>query len=472
MLRQKDVKKYKKKSKYEQILYLSKDGEYLLKNERPIKDNLIKTINQEKVTKFIDDILINKKISRQLFRSNSDFEINHYLSLKDRFFTHKSPLKKKVEDNITVKQIKKQACIDMKRTINNFKKNRTQMIKSMDKHNEKKTRIFKKELCELEKLSEQDIKNNRIKGFIHSYNSIRKIFDIYTNKNINKNNSCILIENKKQNDNKKNNKLNKYKNNLMLKSLSKDRYISVIKSNTFLNNKIESKSLLPDTKLDEKNVFSRLYHNVVHLSSSSWIKNKRPKSCVHKKVNSLSYDFQESTINKPKIIFKVKKVIKSTSGKEFTLKITNDILKKCFTKYSGGPPALKMSFFRKEREENKKNYEINENSDEEEHNKRPKHFVNYFKLIDKKNGNSFLHMAVMGGYEELVRYLLEKKSNINLKNFDGNTPIHLALKNKKQNENIIDILMEYNPRLDIKNKNNEIAYDLFTNEMKEKYSID
>ena len=78
----------------------------------------------------------------------------------------------------------------------------------------------------------------------------------------------------------------------------------------------------------------------------------------------------------------------------------------------------------------------------------------------------------MGGYEELVRYLLEKKSNINLKNYDGNTPLHLALLNKEQNENIIDILMEYNPRLDIKNNNNEIAFDLFTYEMKVKYEID
>ena len=81
-------------------------------------------------------------------------------------------------------------------------------------------------------------------------------------------------------------------------------------------------------------------------------------------------------------------------------------------------------------------------------------------------------MAVLGGYEELVRYLLEKKSNINLKNYDGNTPLHLALLNKEQNENIIDILMEYNPRLDIKNNNNEIAFDLFTYEMKVKYEID
>ena len=58
MLRQKDVKKYKKKSKYDQLLFLRKDGEYLLKNERPIKDNLIKTINPEIVSKFIDDILL------------------------------------------------------------------------------------------------------------------------------------------------------------------------------------------------------------------------------------------------------------------------------------------------------------------------------------------------------------------------------------------------------------------------------
>ena len=52
MLRQKDVKKYKKKSKYDQLLFLRKDGEYLLKNERPIKDNLIKTMNQKKSSRF------------------------------------------------------------------------------------------------------------------------------------------------------------------------------------------------------------------------------------------------------------------------------------------------------------------------------------------------------------------------------------------------------------------------------------
>ena len=469
MLRQKDVKKYKKKSKYEQLLFLRKDGEYLLKNERPIKDNLIKTINPEIVSKFIDDILVNKKISFRLFRSNSDFEINHYLNIKNRFFTHKSPLKPKNKDNITLKQLKKQTCIDMKKTVNKYKLNRNQVLKSMDKIHKKKIKIFTKDLNEVEKTSRQDIKDIRIKGFIRSFNSIRNKMDKYKNQGLYKNNSVIYTH-KKQNYNR----TNKNKS-LILKSASIETNESDIKSNNIQNdknNKILNHSFLPDVKLDENDVFSRLYHNAVLLSPSSGIRNKRPQSSINKRYNSLSYDFQSSQAYIPKTIFKLKKVIKSTSGKEFTIKITKDILRKCFVKYSGGPPILKMGIFKKEKEEDRKNFEVINNQDGEEDKKKPHNFVNFFKLIDKKNGNSFLHMAVLGGYDELVRYLLDKKSNINLKNYDGNTPLHLALHNKKKNENIIDILMEYNPRLDIKNNNDEIAYDLFTDEMKAKYEVD
>ena len=469
MLRQKDVKKYKKKSKYEQLLFLRKDGEYLLKNERPIKDNLIKTINPEIVSKFIDDILVNKKISFRLFRSNSDFEINHYLNIKNRFFTHKSPLKPKNKDNITLKQLKKQTCIDMKKTVNKYKLNRNQVLKSMDKIHKKKIKIFTKDLNEVEKASRQDIKDIRIKGFIRSFNSIRNKMDKYKNQGLYRNNSVIYTH-KKLNYNR----TNKNKS-LILKSASIETNESDIKSNNIQNdknNKILNHSFLPDVKLDENDVFSRLYHNAVLLSPSSGIRNKRPQSSINKRYNSLSYDFQSSQAYIPKTIFKLKKVIKSTSGKEFTIKITKDILRKCFVKYSGGPPILKMGIFKKEKEEDRKNFEVINNQDDEEDTKKPHNFVNFFKLIDKKNGNSFLHMAVLGGYDELVRYLLDKKSNINLKNYDGNTPLHLALHNKKKNENIIDILMEYNPRLDIKNNNDEIAYDLFTDEMKAKYEVD
>ena len=485
MLRQKDVKKYKKKSKYDQILSLRKDGEYLLKNERPIKDNLIKTINQEKVTKFIEDILVNDKITHLLYRSNSKFEIDYYLNTKEKFFTHKTPLKAKNNDNITLRQVKKQTCLEMKNVVNNFRKIRKKMMNSMDNINKKKIKIFRKQLNIVENQKNDDLKQNRINGFIRAYNSIRKKYDISNNLGLYRNNSCVIYNYKKLNKNNLlKNKISKKNNSLMIKSISSDTYESDIKTNNFSNlgvdknnNKLNN-SLLPHVKLDVKDVYSRLYHNAVLLSPSSSVKNqRRPQSCKNK--SSLSYDFANSPTYNPKIIFKLKKVIKSTSGKEFTFKITKDIIRRCFVKYSGGPPILGMEFFKQKREENKKSYDLNNikvddeiQEEEVEGTKKGHEAVNFYKLIDKKTGNSFLHLAVIGGYEEFVRYFLEKKSNINLKNFDGNTPLHLALYNRKKRINIIDILMEYHPRLDIKNKKDEIPFDLFTDEMKVKYGID
>ena len=130
-----------------------------------------------------------------------------------------------------------------------------------------------------------------------------------------------------------------------------------------------------------------------------------------------------------------------------------------------------MKFFKKRKEESK-NYELNKQNQDEGEITKKKEGVNYYKLIQKKTGNSFLHLAVIGGYYDFAEYFLEKKSNVNMKNKEGNTPLHLALYNKKKNKKIIDILMEYNPRLDIKNNKDEIPYDLFTDEMKVKYGID
>ena len=71
MLRQRDIIKYKTKSKFDHILFLRKDAEYLLRNNRPIKENLIPNLNDIKVHQFIEDILTNKKISKLLFTKNS-----------------------------------------------------------------------------------------------------------------------------------------------------------------------------------------------------------------------------------------------------------------------------------------------------------------------------------------------------------------------------------------------------------------
>jgi hypothetical protein len=349
----------------------------------------------------------------------------------------------------------------------------------MDNINKERIKKFRKDLNEIEKLPLEEIKKNKLNGFIRSYNAIKKKFDIYKKINLYRNNSSTILQN--YNKNKNNISLTKsiQKNNsILLKSISGDTYESEIKSNNISSFEFErnslnyknklNKSLLPDAKLDRNDVFSRLYNNAFLLSPSTLIKNQRRAQSRILNNNSTTYI--------PKVILKLKKVIDSTSGKEFTVKINKDVIKKCFSKYSGGPSLLKMDFFRHKKEENKNDYnkkDIKIDQDfpnDSEESKSEK--VNYYKLIDKKTGNSFLHLAVLGGYEEFVKYFLEKNSNINLKNFDGNTPLHLALLNKKKCKNVINILMKYNPRLDIKNNNGDRAFDLLTDEMKIKYGLD
>ena len=370
----------------------------------------------------------------------------------------------------------------MKNEVNSFKINRQKLFHSMDNINKRRVKIFKKELKMKENLPKEKHKQILINGFIRSYNSIRRKFDMKKKQELFRNNSTYLNNYITLNKEEVKNKFSQKNNNFLFKSISNDTNESDEKTNNFLNsgvktNKGLNKTFLPNAKLDINDVFSRLYYNeVLFIPSSSRRNLKRPQS--NKIRNSLSDEFANSPTNNSKIMFNLKKVIKSTTGKEFTLKATKDTIKKCFFKYSGGPSILNMGFYKKNKEENKNNYEMNymkvaEDFQEDfDNSKKSKKLVNFYKLVDKKNGNSFLHKAVIGSYEEFVRYFLEKKANINLKNNDGNTPLHLALYNKKKNQKIIDILMEYKPRLNLKNKKGEIPYELFTEEMKVKYGID
>ena len=502
MLRQRDMLKYKTKSKIDHILFLRKDAEYLLRNNRPIKENLIPNLNDLKVHQFIEDILINKKISKLLFAKNSKFEIKTYLNIKKRFFTHKKTKRraKTAEDNITTKMIKKETKLKLKNEINSYKKDKQVLRNSMDKINDKKIKKFKSELKLLKDEHNFDMKRYKINGFMRAYSTIKNKFDDIRNQNNNslyknRNKSCIFYNiNNRYNDFRNKTTKNKYNKSLKksIKSLSSETTETEGKLKILSNSLVNSSNMkqnhkkknlnLPNVKLNIKDVFNRLYHNVVLLSPSSTLKNKkRPLSCK----NNVGYsNLNENQINNNKITFHLKKVIKSTSGKEFTFKITKDIIQKCFIKYSGGPEVLKMKNYKNNKESediniNNVKYDENENNNinvneelEEEISlgKKNENFVNYFQLIDKKSGNSFLHLAVIGGYDEFVRYFLEKKADINLKNYDGNTPLHLALMSK--NKKIIDILMNNKPKLNISNNKGEIQFDLFTDEMKEYYGID
>ena len=180
MLRQRDIIKYRTKSKIDHILFLRKDAEYLLRNNRPIKENLVPSLNDEKVHLFIEDILINKKISKLLFDKNSKFEIKSYLNLKKRFFTHKTSPKipKTSQDNITTKMIKKETNLKLKNEIISYKMNKQNLKNSMDKINEKKSNKFKKELNVLEGQHDKIMKRYKINGFMRAYLTI-KLNELY-----------------------------------------------------------------------------------------------------------------------------------------------------------------------------------------------------------------------------------------------------------------------------------------------------
>ena len=191
-----------------------------------------------------------------------------------------------------------------------------------------------------------------------------------------------------------------------------------------------------------KNVYNRLYNNAIF-------------SPIKIPSDNSSRKIKNSVIQTPipKIKLNLKKVLTSTNGKEFTVKITKNILNRCFKKYSGGPKMI--------------NENINETID-----KRSKinFYVDYYKLINKKNGNSLLHSASFENHPELVKYFLDKNSDVNLQNYDGDTPLHLALKNK--NKKIIKILMNHKADLNIPNNKGSAPYDLYTTEMKKEFGID
>ena len=69
------------------------------------------------------------------------------------------------------------------------------------------------------------------------------------------------------------------------------------------------------------------------------------------------------------------------------------------------------------------------------------------------DGNTFLHVSVLDEVPELVYYFLIKGIKPTSQNNDGDTPLHLAIRN--HNNNIIDILLQFGAKVDICNKMNE-----------------
>ena len=427
MLRQYYLNKYKDKPKFGMEKFIKDDEEYLLNQSRPIKERFIGSLSQEKVNKFIDDVLTNKEITSVLYDSNAKIEINKYLKNKNNILHKKINLKKINNFNSGPSSFERrrrtiEAYYNIKDEISSFYLSKEKYTNKLNKKNNKNMRKIKKDLAIERQEFSNELKNNKIKGFERAY---------------------FVVKNKLEYYRKKENSQNNSSNKLEFNS----------------SNEINQSIILPSARLNKKNVYNRLYNNIIFLSpNKKKIKNSFSFCCL-KRHNSVT------NIKIPNIKLNLKNVLKTKFGKEFTIKITNNTLRKCLKKYSGGPRIIKNN-----RDQKKIINKKIENSFQNNDDFKDNYYVDYYKLINKRNGNSFLHSASNENCPELVKYFIEKNSNINLQNYKGDTPLHIALKNK--NKEIIKLLIDNKALLDIPNNKGDIPYDLFSMRMKKEFGIE
>ena len=425
MLRQKYMKKDEEKSKYDDIRFLKEDDEYLLKEVRPVRDNAIKILPKKKLDKFIDDVLTDRNFTKLLYASNAKAEIKKYYQVKKSLETknekNKNIKEKNEPSSVVKKRSRREAYLQMRTEVDNFKKNRDEYKNYLEKKNNETYYELKKEMNKDRNSYFDIIKENRIKGFRKSFDKIRE-------------------------------KLKTLKGNIIIDENTNET--DLINDPFYIE---DSKVDLPDIKLNINNVFSRLYHNEVLLQSED-VKIKIPKRRNNSTLINSKTENNTSRNNRNKIQFKLKNALKSTHGKEFTIKITDDIIRKCFSKYSGGPEVI--SYLKEQF--NKEQFKNNENELREDQ-------VNFYDIITEE-GNSFLHIATMENLPELVKYFTDKGANLNIQNLNGDTPLHIAAREKF--ELCTRILLNGKAALDIPNNNNQIPFDYFDNMQKKEYGLE
>jgi len=446
MLRQGFMLKYRPKSKYDSERFQKEDEGYLLKLTRPIKNSSIKSLSNEKLNKFVEDILTNRKMTKILYDSNAKIEIKSSLKLIKNFRIQIDKYDKmkaeKIESSVVKKRSRKEAYTQMRTEIDEFENKKQRYIRNLLRNNFTKYLEMKKDLKDSKDDFINSLRKNRIDSFKRAYDGIKLKYDDNNGKTVETDYNDISI--------------------LPIDKKSENYYL-------FRNNFIKcSHSIkIPKVRFNIKNVYSRLYNNKVLLTSQTEKNIKRSnnfKPTKHQirardrfKAKTLSPQNIQQMQNLNKNKFKIKNVFKANGGKEFTIKVTKEMFKKCLDKYSGGPSTIS------DLKEDLTNLVKEKKLDIEG-------FVNFYELVEKNTGDSYLHIATKGNYYELVRYFILKGSDINKQNLEGNTPLHMAAKNK--NMKIIKVLLDFKAKLDIPNKEGVIPFDLFTFDMKKKFGLE
>ena len=182
MLRQGYMIKYREKSKNDNERFKKQEEGYLLKLTRPLKPSSIKALSKEKMNKFIEDALTDKKMASILYDSNAQKEINsslksiHYCQKQNRL----TNLKKKINPISFVKRrSRKEAYVQMRTEIHNYEINKKNHIRDMINKNYIKYLKIKKDIPSFENENINHLRDNRVNSFKRAYDNLKLKIDDY-----------------------------------------------------------------------------------------------------------------------------------------------------------------------------------------------------------------------------------------------------------------------------------------------------
>ena len=380
---------------------IDNDDNHMLNKIRPLSSKSVAKIPSKNLLNFVDDL--NKKVNKILYSSVSNKFIERIfgkkIRVKKNLNTIKNNMNKSSSDPLTnllyFKREKALMLEKIKRNINEYKNEKNKKWNFL----KEKNRMFRKKM--------KSTIDEQVEKYYKSMNQ-QRIIDF--SRTLNKCMSDIIIR----------------KENFQL----------------------------PKIKLNIENVYSRLYHNAVFLKEieqKNSINNINNSNLSNN--NSFNNKSETQTIYKKVKDFKIKNIIKNSNGKEFTIKITPEIKRKCFLNYSGGP-IRKLN-----------NYEEISFKDEEE-----KPYLITLGKINDENGNNNLQIAVKRHLIDFVQYFLDKKCDINYQNNNGDTALHIAM--VENNIEIIELLLDNNADLLIKNKEGRTPFDLASDRVRKKFNLE
>ena len=450
----------------------------IINSSRPMSPQKIRSMSSKILPTFIDDIMCNKDVNTLLYSSNAKKEKQFYIKEKKnilKFF----PLKKnsfllgegtgddkylKAKNDLAKMMItngKVYLLNFLKKTLNNFQINKSNYMRKMRIKNDE----FLKEQSPIAEILKykyyKPVNEIRLKGYQRAFKKClnlsihSKNFDLPDSQFNMKNVYSRLFNNQilSQNYMRSKSATPVYKDNITTKEYDKNKNDSFSTTNKKMS-----------FRLTDKRKSTR---------KKTRVSSKKSTKLVH------TYSSLKENENKCKIKYNVYNLIKNYKGREFSLKVTPRIHKKCWCSISGGPKSNRFMETNEEensfklKENNKKKKSKSEAilyntlfSDSESIDKDGREVVNVKNFRDTFL-NSSLHIAVINKSVKLVKYFLDKSLDVNVKNNLGKTPLHLAM--KSGNKKIIDMLLAKGADTKAVDNDGNMPIDLASKELKSYY---